>query len=79
MTVDGCHAMGANGWCRAFMEGDGCRMDIRRVDMCARVQLNWYLCVISLEANEVVGANAKLNSCGNVANARRGEEFDLSE
>ena len=71
--------MGANGGYRAFMEGDVCRMDIRGMDVCAGVQLNWYLCVICLEANEVVGANAKLNGCGNVADARRDDEFDLSE
>ena len=71
--------MRANGRYRVFMEGDGCEMDMRGVDVCTGVQLNWCLCVICLEANEVVGANAKLNGCGNVADARRDEEFDLSE
>ncbi len=33
VTVDGCHAMGANGWCRAFIEGDGCRVDLRGMDV----------------------------------------------
>ena len=60
------------------MEGDGCRINIRGMDVCAGVQSNWYLCVICLEA-KVVSANAKLNRCGNIADARRDEEFDLSE
>ena len=79
MAVDGCHAMGAERWCRACKEGDGCRVDIRGMDVCAGVQLNWYLCMICLEANEVVGANTKLNGCGNVADARRDEEFNFGE
>ena len=61
------------------MEGDGCGINIKGMDVCAGVQSNWYLCVICLDAIEVVGANAKLNGCGNVADARRDEKLDLSE
>ena len=49
------------------------------MNACAVVQLDGCLVVIQLECNEVVGADAKLNGCGNVANARRDDKFYFCE
>ena len=45
----------------------------------AVVKLNGYLIVVYLEAYEMIGADAKLNGCGNVTNTRRDEEFYFCE
>ena len=47
--------------------------------MCAVVQLNGCLIVVQLECNEVIGADAKLNGCGNVTNTRRDNKLYFCE
>ena len=49
------------------------------MNACAVVQLDGCLVVIQLECNEVVGADAKLDGCGNVANTRRDDKFYFCE
>ena len=47
--------------------------------MCTVVQLCGCLIVIQLKCNEVIGADAQLDGCGNVANTRRDDEFYFCE
>ena len=42
------------------------------------MELEWCLCPIGLVACEGVGADAKLDSSGDIADARRVSEYDLS-
>ncbi len=78
-AVNTCAAVGTNGWCGLLIEGYGCERDVRGVKVCAVVQLCGYLIVIKLKCNEVIGADAKLDGCGNVANMRRDDEFYFCE
>ena len=43
--------------------------------MCAVVQLDGCLVVIQLKSNEVIGADAELDGCGNIASTRRDDKF----
>ena len=77
--MNNCAAVGTNGWCGSLIEGYGCERDVRGVKVCAVVQLCGYLIVIKLKCNEVIGADAKLDGCGNVANTRQDDEFYFCE
>ena len=47
--------------------------------MCAVVQLCGFLIVINLKSDEVIGADTKLNGCGNFTNTGRNDEFNCCE
>ena len=79
VAVNNCAAIGTNGWCGLLKESYGCERDVGGVKVCAVVQLCGYLIVIKLKCNEVIGADAKLDGCGNVANTRRDDEFYFCE
>ena len=45
----------------------------------AVVKPNRYMIVVQLKAYEMIGADAKLNGCGNVTNTRRDDKFYFCE
>ena len=65
------------------MDGVDCSRKVmgvsRGVKVCAVVQLCGFLIAIKLKSNEVIGADTKLNGCGNVTNTRRDDEFNFCE
>ena len=74
-AVNICAAVGTDGRCGSLIEGYGCKRDACGVKVRAVVQLCGCLIVIQLKCNEVIGADAKLDGCGNIANTRRDDKF----
>ena len=70
-AVDGGVTVRTNGGCGLFSEDDRWWGMLKGEDVGAILQLDWFLIVVDLKSNEMVGTNAKLNRGGDITNARR--------